>query len=105
HGDGSFSSPFQNLRDGLRASLSTDTLIVRDGVYAGELNRELAMNGRDIIVRSENGPDGCILDCQHLERAFHLENSGESPAVCIQGFSIVNGKATSNNRIRLRSSH
>jgi hypothetical protein len=53
-------------------------------------------NGKLIEVRSENGPDNCIIDCQLQGRAFILD-SGETSAAVIEGFTILNGNAFDGN--------
>ena len=68
-----------------------DEVVVADGVYRGDGNRDLYIN-RDITVRSENGPGGCIIDCNGTEteehRGFQLDRN-----CVIAGFTIINGYA------------
>ncbi|MHC4721561.1 MAG: InlB B-repeat-containing protein, partial [Planctomycetota bacterium] len=47
-----------------------DIVVVGDGVYTGPGNRDLDFHGKLITVRSEVGPDECIIDCQGAGRAF-----------------------------------
>ena len=47
-----------------------DTVLVADGIYTGWLNKNLTFDGLAITVRSENGPDDCIIDCNGYGRAF-----------------------------------
>ncbi|MHC4615163.1 MAG: hypothetical protein ACYTAU_16500, partial [Planctomycetota bacterium] len=67
-----------------------DRIIVADGVYTGPDNRDMSFSGKDIVVRSANGPDNCIIDCQFQGRAFELLD-GETRAAVIEGFTIRNG--------------
>jgi hypothetical protein len=90
-GNGSFALPFQHIKTGMDVSLAGHTVIVRDGVYTGALNKDLDFAGRDIIVRSENGPANCAIDCQGSGRAFLA--LATSLAARIQGFTIRNGFA------------
>ena len=34
------------------------------GVYTGEGNRDIDYAGKAITVRSRNGPENCIIDCE-----------------------------------------
>jgi predicted outer membrane repeat protein len=94
-------SPVCSAPDGPKAAIQAgiaaavddgDEVIVADGVYTGGGNRNLNFVGRLITVRSANGPDNCIIDCQGFGRAFDLQ-SGETLEAVIQGFTITNASA------------
>jgi hypothetical protein len=77
-----------------------DIVIVADGLYTGDGNRDIYLNGKGITVRSENGPENCIIDCQGSEeephRGFKIigqEEDGLIGLTVINGFTIVNGWA------------
>ncbi len=74
-----------------------DIVQVADGVYTGDGNRDIGFGGRLITVRSENGPDNCIIDCQGSandpHRGFYFHNS-ETQDAKLDGFTIKNGYAT-----------
>jgi hypothetical protein len=88
--DGSAEHPFDAIQEGIDAAVDGDTVLVLDGTYAGEGNRDLDFNGRLITVRSENGPDTCTIDCEHAGRGFYF-HSEESEASVVDGFTITNG--------------
>ncbi|MFC1475819.1 right-handed parallel beta-helix repeat-containing protein [Candidatus Zixiibacteriota bacterium] len=72
-----------------------DTLLVADGLYAGESNSGFDFAGRQgINLRSENGPQFTIIDCAgsavEPRRAFTFENNEDS-TFTIDGFTIRNG--------------
>ena len=67
-----------------------DTIWVADGTYRGTGNIEIDLQGKAITVRSENGPENCIIDCQELGCGFYVQ-SGEDERTVIQGFTIRNG--------------
>ncbi len=46
-------------------------MLVADGIYTGEGNRDIDFLGKAITVRSENGPESCIIDCQGSEADPH----------------------------------
>ncbi len=90
-GNGSPQSPFASLAEAIAPSLGGYTILVRDGLYTGPLNRNLSFGGRDLALRSLNGPSACILDCGDLGTGFLIQD-GESTASSIEGFTIRNGK-------------
>ena len=91
-GDGTQAHPFQTIQQGIDASFDTDTLMLRDGTYTGAANRNLDPDGREIVIRSENGPAACVIDCQNFGRAFAI-SSGESLNFVLRGLTFRNGNA------------
>jgi len=81
------------IQAGIDASVNGDTVLVADGTYTGVGNRGIRYNGRIIVVKSENGPDSCVIDCQGLDGGF-IFRSGEPPAAILDGFTIINGFAS-----------
>ncbi|UCD52896.1 MAG: right-handed parallel beta-helix repeat-containing protein, partial [Phycisphaerales bacterium] len=84
---------FSTIQAALDAGVSGDTLIVADGVYVGPGNRALDFGGKNLTLRSENGPAACVINCQRQDQAFYLHN-GEGPSCLIEGFTIINGSAS-----------
>ncbi len=73
-----------------------DTVLVDDGTYTGPGNRDLMFRGRRITVRSVNGPDHTIIDCQGTAADPHrgfVFYSGEDESAVLDGFTIINGYA------------
>src|SRR5215470_13608013 len=52
-----------NLNAALSSAHDGDTVLVADGVYTGPANRTLDFRGKAITLRSEHGPQACIIDC------------------------------------------
>ncbi len=71
-----------------------ETVWVADGVYTGPGNRDIDFKGKAIAVRSEKGPDACIIDCEaypeNLHRAFYFHHR-ETPDSVLDGFTITRG--------------
>ena len=92
--DGSASHLYDAIQEGIDASSNGDTVLVADGTYTGTGNRDLDFGGKSITVRSENGPDNCIIDCEgtygYRYRGFYF-HSGEGPYSVVQGLTIQNG--------------
>lgn len=67
-----------------------DIIIVADGIYTGEGNYDIDFKGKSITLKSENGPENCIIDCEKFSRAFDF-HSGEDANSILDGFTIRNG--------------
>ena len=84
---------YPTIQGAIKAAADGDEIIVHDGVYTGPGNRDLNFDGKLITVRSANGPEGCIIDCQadwpDAHRAF-IFMSGETELAVVDGFTITN---------------
>ena len=84
------------IQAGIDAAVNGDIVLVADGTYTGPGNKDLDFWGKAITVKSENGPDNCIIDCQGTiddpHRAFHFHSSEGEDSI-VQGFTIKNGYA------------
>ncbi len=85
------------IQAGIDAALFGNTVIVADGTWSGEGNRDLDFGGKSLVLESENGPAGCIIDCEGSyadpHRGFWFHN-GEGPDSVVRGFRIRNGYAS-----------
>src|SRR5262245_45668752 len=52
------------------AASSGDTILVADGTYSGPGNRNISFHGTRLVVRSENGPANCTIDCADESGSF-----------------------------------
>jgi len=83
--------PFKTIQAGINAALDDDTVLVADGEYKGDGNKDLKTNRKKIIVTSENGPEHTIINCEGDKRAFTFYNTGEGPDTIISGFTLTGG--------------
>ena len=71
-----------------------DTVEIQPGTYTGDGNRDISFRGKAVTVRSLNGPEDCIIDCQGSEaephRGFLFHNWEDSNSI-LDGFTITNG--------------
>jgi len=70
---------YPNIQTAINFAEDGDTVIVDDGVWTGPNNKNLDFLGLAITVRSKNGPDNCIIDCEGEGRGFWFhENETEA---------------------------
>jgi hypothetical protein len=82
---------YPTIQDAIDAALMPgDVVVVADGTYTGPRNKNLDFGGRPITVRSENGPNTCIIDCEGDGRGFIFQN-GETADSVVDGLTIRNG--------------
>jgi hypothetical protein len=85
---------FLTIQEPIDVTVNGDEVVVCDGVLTGPGNRDLNFGGRAITVRSANGPEHRIIDCENSytqnHRGFHF-GSEEPPEAVVQGFTIRNG--------------
>jgi subtilisin family serine protease len=88
-------SRYSTIKAAMSAARDGDVILVADGNYTGNGNRDITFDGKAITVKSENGPQTCIIDCAgsdedpHRGFAFYLTNEDNNSVV--DGFTIKNG--------------
>jgi len=87
---------YPTIQAGIDAAVDGDTVLVADGTYSGDGNRNIDFLGKAILATSENGAGSTILDCEGTSsatrRGFHF-HSGEDSMSVLRGFTIMNGYA------------
>ena len=88
--------PKETIQAGIDATVDgwDYTVLMAAGIYAGDGNRDLDFEGKAITVKSENGAENTIIDCEGTEadphRGFYFQ-SGEMLDSVVKGFTITNG--------------
>ena len=86
---------YPTIQDGINAAVPPgDVVRVLDGAYVGIGNKNLIVGGKPITVMSQNGPASTIIDCEGNGRGFLFDNSAETPATVVLGFTIQNASAS-----------
>ena len=85
---------YPTVQAGIDAASDGDTVLVASGTYAGPGNRDIDFGGRNIVVRSEAGPDSTVIDCEESGRGFVFA-SGEDSTAVLDGFTVTNAVADS----------
>ena len=80
------------IQEGIDLSESGDTVLAADGVYKGVGNVNIDFRGKKITVKSENGPEATVIDCEATPntRGFIFQNEETEDSV-LDGFTIKNG--------------
>jgi len=81
---------FKNIQAAINDADDGDTVLVADGTYKGPGNRDIDFLGKAITVRSENGPENSLIDCENDGRGFRF-HTGERKDSIVSGFTITNG--------------
>ncbi len=97
-------SQYPTIQSAINAAAKGDTVIVADGVYTGNGNRYIIFRGKAITVRSQNGPQNCIIDCKRESRGFSFLY-GERPDCILNGFTITRGYAYRGGGIECETSN
>jgi len=84
---------YPTIQAGIDAADHGDVVVVNDGVYAGDGNRNIDFRGKAITVRSKHGPESCIIDCEDGGRAFYFHSSEGSDSV-LKGLTVTRGYVT-----------
>jgi hypothetical protein len=84
------------IQGGINGAVDGDTVMVVNGTYTGDGNRDIDFTGKAIVLMSENGPEVTIIDCEgdslNPHRGFYF-HSGEDLCSIVQGFTITKGWA------------
>ncbi len=75
------------IQDAIDVAERHDEIVVADGVYTGAGNWEIRFRGKSLVLRGENGPDACIIDCTGHPRGV-VFNEFEGRDSVLDGFTI-----------------
>lgn len=81
---------YPTIQAGIEAAENGDIVLVADGIYTGPGNKNIELQGKAITVKSLNGPENCVIDCENSGRGFYI-HQGEGSDTVVSGFTIKNG--------------
>ncbi len=85
---------YATIHEAVDRSWDGSRILIADGVYGGEGNRDIDFGGKAITIMSENGPANCIIDCNGTvdepHRGFKFVR-GEGPNSVLEGVTIRGG--------------
>lgn len=88
---------YETIQAAIDVAWPGDTVLVAPGTYTGNGNRDLDFGGKNIVVRSENGPEVTTINCEATfadpHRGFRFHNN-ETPNAVVDGFTITQGRAS-----------
>lgn len=93
---------FRTIQSALNAARVGDLVLVADGVYTDEGNRDIKFSCGGVVLQSEGGAAGCIINCQRLGSAFRLDRSASGCVV--DGFTIIGGLSEAGGAISISGS-
>lgn len=85
------SPQFPDIWSAIAAATSGDTILVRAGTYTGANNRDINLDGTDVVIASEDGSAATVLDCEYAGSGAIFVN-GETAATVLQGFTITHAQ-------------
>lgn len=89
------SGDFPTIQAAVDSAEDEDIILLADGVFSGDGNRDIEYKGKAITIRSESGnPEECIIDCEgtpeDFHRGFYFQGS-ELPNARLEGVTIRDG--------------
>ncbi len=82
-------APYATIQAAITAAVDQDVILIADGTYTGAGNTNLDFLGKEITVKSENGPLNCIIDCAGDDFGFYFDTDETSTSE-LRGVTIKN---------------
>ena len=90
-------SQYPTIQAAINAAGYNDTVVIAPGTYTGDGNRDIILN-KPITVRSQDGPETCIIDCNgggsQYHRGFTITIGTLAGLTITRGNSFTGGAVT-----------
>ncbi|MGE0479411.1 MAG: right-handed parallel beta-helix repeat-containing protein [Phycisphaerae bacterium] len=88
----------RTIQGAVDAAADGGEIILADGVYRGAGNVNVDFRSKNLWLHSASGvPQNCVIDCEGLTRGLRLLSGQTSAGTRIEGLTIANGRAGSDN--------
>ncbi len=79
------------IQAGINVAIPGDTVLVADGTYTGPGNKNMSFQGKNIVLKSENGPEvtRIVSPSPFTSAGGFVFESGEDTTAVIDGFTIA----------------
>lgn len=88
---------YPTIQAGIDAAVNGDTVLVADGTYSGDGNRNIELRGKILTVMSQNGPANCVINFEdssnYYEKGFYCHQD-ETNLTTIRGFAFTNSSGS-----------
>jgi hypothetical protein len=87
-------SEYSNIQSAVNSATDGDTVLISNGTYQGNGNRDIDLMGKAVQVVSVSGFLNCVIDCEGSATQYHrgfVLQSGETNLTEIEGVTIMNG--------------
>ena len=82
------------IQSAITMASSRDTILLANGTYRGEGNRDIIFQRKALTLRSISGdPDSCVIDCELQGRGFLIDSLQVQDFPHISGITVTNGHA------------
>ncbi|MFH1740883.1 MAG: right-handed parallel beta-helix repeat-containing protein [bacterium] len=85
---------YPTIQEAIDAASDGDMILLTDGIFTGEGNRDIVYLGKAVTVASQSGnAEACILDCESAEADLHrgFLFQAEDLSAVLSGVTIMNG--------------
>ncbi len=86
---------FPTIQAALGAAAAGDTVLLADGIFTGDGNRDLDPLGKPLVIRGLSGQaEVCVIDCEGSAASQHrgfIFRSAEGPGTVVQDVTVRNG--------------
>lgn len=84
---------YPTIQSAVNAACTNETIMLADGTFTGEGNKQISWDGslKHLTIRSLNGAENCIIDCEGSGSAFNFVATNQNLLDEIRGLTITNG--------------